>query len=224
MALRRGFLRQGADRGLVAVYDALLFLMVVILISVGMFLYSARTVSDGGQFSDDVYQHQAETQLIMVEGLSYHEREINNTTVEVYRMPQVEYIVNNTSTTLALSELVGGVEAFTTRLMLKTYCDLKSDNENSNPSTGQYDLHDIISVVQMIFNGTQLFDTYYFWVFTYNGSVEMNGTNSDLSILNLPDERWAATSDYSEYRIIDLQSGEREYKYRAELRYYLWYP
>jgi len=60
-----------------AIYDGLLFLMVVILISVGMFLWSAKLVADGPAFSGATYQDLAADQLVTVLGLNVGAEGIN---------------------------------------------------------------------------------------------------------------------------------------------------
>ncbi len=59
--------RRGAQA---AIYDALLFLMVVVLVSVGMFLWSVKLVSDGPAFTAATYQDLTADQLVAALGLN----------------------------------------------------------------------------------------------------------------------------------------------------------
>jgi len=209
--MRRRRLRAVDDGGLVAIYDALLFLMVIVLISVGMFLYTARSVSEGGEFSDDLYQRLTEDQVTMVEALS-----LNST----YGMPVIPWSNGTSSTEEPLNVTLGRPEAPTIGWLLESWCELewRSDPEN-HEYDGTWDTSAILPIVDAYFEEDRLPGTNHAWALTYNGSVVLFGSSNASSIDELPGDRWAASRDYSWSLWVD---GKETVYYTAELRYFLW--
>lgn len=200
---------RGGRKAQVAVYDALLFLMVVILISEGMFLYTATVASEGGGFSDDHYQHLADTQRIMVEGLS-----LNVT----YPPPPIRWSNATDDETRPLNETLDEpAAAQTIAWALKSYCELEWRNSNWDQETaGRYDTSNIPTLVDAFFETNQLDGTEHAWMFLYEGEVMLFGGSTNATVETLPDDRWASTSDYSE----SASGGTGGWQ--AELRYFLW--
>jgi hypothetical protein len=199
--------------GLVAVYDALLFLMVIILISVGMFLYSARTGTDSGQFSNDFNQHLAETQLILVEGLSFD---------QTHPTPAITVEENGSSYEEPLNETMGEVEAQTIGWLVESYFYLHfKDDVNTSL---HYGLSELVKLISLFFNITVLEGTHFAWSLTFEGQLLEFSSDIAPNITAIPDDRWAATSEYIGYGAIDFRQGSSGVLYEAELRYYLWYP
>lgn len=203
--MRRYVAFRAARQGLVAIYDALLFLMVVILISEGMFLYTATTTGRNGEFSDDHYQHLADTGRIMVEALSLNES---------YPMPMIEWSNSTDNETRPLDQWVAPSEADTVRWLLESFVELTWKNEAEN---GTYDTGTIMPVVNAIFAENRLAGTDHAWLFLYLGEVELFGSNAVGSVEDLPEDRWASSSDYT--LVVDAAKG---ISYEAELRYFIW--
>ncbi len=208
------------DRCLVAIYDALLFLMVVILISVGMFLYSARTVSDGGAPSDGFYQQQAENQLAMVEGLSLVDPDAPYVNQSA---PNIVVVRGGNRSVERLNETVGEVEAVTIGWLVDSYFDLRYEAETDENLT--YDLENVTDLVDEYFGRSALPGTHHAWALAYEGEVVLFGSDTVEDLSALPEDRWAATSDFSRPSAYDFrQGGDPSFLFRAELRYFLWYP
>jgi len=205
----RRYLHLRARRSaLVAIYDALLFLMVAILIAEGMFLYSATTVKDGGTFSDDAYQRICDNQRIMVEGL------LANETLPV---PVLEWTNGTHNDSRPLTGVTGPVEAETVNWMLRSYCDLTWRNDHiKNQSEGVWVTDPIPPAVGSFFAGNQLNGTEHAWLFLYEGEEVLFGSSSVDVVEDLPKDRWASSRDYS--------FSNSTVDYSAELRYYLWFP
>jgi len=192
----------------VAIYDALLFLMVAILIAEGMFLYSATTVREGGDFSDDAYQRMCDNQRIMVEGLAAN---------ETLPAPMLEWSNGTNSHTKPLANVIGSEEAETVQWMLRSYFDLTWANEHiKNQSEGVWVTDPIPPVVDSFFEGNKLNGTEHAWLFRYEGAEVLFGSSSVDKVEDLPKDRWASSRDYS------LTNSTVDYS--AELSYFLWFP
>jgi hypothetical protein len=205
--MRRLLRLREARTGLVAIYDALLFLMVVILISEGMFLYTATISTEGGGFSDDHYQHLSDTQVIMVEALSLN---------ETYPMPEVSWENGTGSGTMLLNESrETQPEAYIIEWLLISYCQLTWETENADDVDDKlWDTSEIKPIVDAYFFDNQLNGTEHAWAFLYNGEVELYNSSTGVRLDELPEDRWASISDYG--------VNQTSVKYEAELRYYLW--
>ena len=213
MRHRTGLLRtpRRCDRGLVAVYDALLFLMVVILISVGMFLYTARGVGEGGQFSDDFHQDTVGRQLTMVEALSLNAS---------HPMPDVTWSNGTASRTMSLVEAVGEPEARTVGWLVDSYVALRWKGDEANMDrNGTWDAEAILQVVDVFFSENRLPRTEHAWMVLYKGSEMLFGSSAAASLEELPLDRWAATVDHGR---TDVAGGVPQVVYEAELRYFMW--
>lgn len=207
--MKRHVVFRNARQGLVAIYDALLFLMVVILISEGMFLYTATTADRTGAFSDDHYQHLTDTGRIMVEALSLNES---------YPMPMIEWSNGTTSETQPLDHWVAPSEADTVRWLLDSFVELTWRNEDESGSwNGTYDTGTIMPIVDAIFAENRLAGTDHAWLFLYLGEVELFGSNAVGSVEDLPEDRWASSSDYT--LVVNVP---KVISYEAELRYFIW--
>ena len=209
--MRRLCSPRSADRALVAIYDALLFLMVVILISEGMFLYTATSSQREGSFDDSYYQHLADSGRIMVESLSLNDS---------HPMPQAE-VSNRTGTEMVdLDQVADPAEAFTVRWLLESYSELKWRTEDEDVWVNMtYDTSSILPLVDEIFSENRLNGTNHAWLFLYNGQKELFGSNVASSLEDLPEDRWASSSDYSK---VVFKGGNETAVYTAELRYFLW--
>jgi hypothetical protein len=194
----------------VAIYDALLFLMVIILISVGMFLYTASNASDGGGFSDSFYQRITENQVNMVRALH----------LATPDEPFMVWSSSNNSLSVPMANLTYVPEAQTVDWVLQSYCELAWNNtEGDTGPDGPWEIDGLLAQVNSSFAISGMDGTNHTWMFLYEGEVIMFGTDSGLSIEELPDDRWASTRDYSKYHKVD---GSEVPKYKAELRYFLW--
>ncbi len=209
---RLSFLRE-ANRAVVAIYDALLFLMVVILISEGMFLYTATVSDGGGGFSDDHYQHLTDTGRIMVEALS-----LNGS----HPMPMVAWSNATHNETRPLDQWRAADEADTVSWLLESYVELTWHNRNMGypDRYGKYNISEILPVVDAIFSENRLVGTNHAWLFTYGGEVHLFSSNAIEAVEDLPEDRWASVSNYTLEKEI-LGTGNYSH-YDAELRYYLW--
>lgn len=212
--MRRYVAFKNTRQGLVAIYDALLFLMVIILISEGMFLYTATSADRNGEFSDDHYQHLADTGRIMVEALSLNQS---------HPMPIVEWSNGTGSETKPLNEWIEDwlipPEAYTVQWLLDSYAVLTTLNEDDSGNwDGTFDTDPIAETVDAIFAENRLGGTDHAWLYLYEGEVELFGSNTVDAVEDLPENRWASSSDYSSEFEIDLIS----YSYEAELRYFIW--
>ena len=206
--MRRFLHLRGRTSALVAVYDALLFLMVAILIAEGMFLYSATTVGEGGTFSDAAYQRMADNQRIMVESLTAN---------ETLPAPIIEWSNGTHNRTRPMVEVTGPVDAETVLWMLRSYCDLTWRNDlNKDTPKGQWATDPIMQKVASFFEGNPLNGTEHAWLFLYEGEEVLFGSSSVDNVEDLPKDRWASTRDYS--------FSNATVSYSAELRYYLWFP
>ena len=206
--MRRRVVLREREGALVAVYDALLFLMVVVLISVGMFLYTARNVEDDGGFSDSMYQRLTDDQLNMVEALTNNE---DGWSVPRVVIPGIDGPVN-------LTELTGVPEANTTRWMLTGLCELWVRTDGK---VNISDLDAIETDVSALIEGNYLPQAFQAWVFTYNGTLVYYGSNTNLTLDKLPLDRWASATEY----MSTVGIGDEETtRYRAEFLYFLWLP
>jgi hypothetical protein len=202
-----------ARRAVVAIYDSLLFLMVVVLVSEGMFLYTATVSDGGGDFDDDYYQHLADTGLIAIEGLSLNDS---------HPMPSVHWQNATYNETRPLDQWVPSPEADTVRWLLESYLDLTwRSHELPDPERyGEYNTSNILPLVNETFSENRLTGTDHAWLFLYRGEVQLFGSNSIGTVQDLPEERWASVSTYS-FEKDPLGTGGT-FHYDAELRYYLW--
>jgi hypothetical protein len=203
-----------------AVYDALLFLMVAILISAGMFLYSATTISEGGDFSDSMHQRRCDNQLITVENLAVNQTDPRNRTVlEDWSVPTpiIRWTNWSNSSDFPLNELMVKTPVESVRWLLESYCIMTVWNdEGTGPHGGFYDTSSILPIVDGFFKNSQLNGTDHAWSFRFEGGEVLFGSSSIDRIEDLPDDRWASFRDYSE--------NTTAMQYSAELRYYLWFP
>ncbi|UCC92540.1 MAG: hypothetical protein JSW25_07700 [Thermoplasmata archaeon] len=211
--MRRLLVLRDRREGLVAIYDALLFLMVAILIAEGMFLYSATTVSDGGNFSDDAYQRMCDNQRVMVEALS---------TNGTRPTPVIEWTDGTEVDSQPLHNISDPGEAETVRWLLESFCNLTWRNgPGQGIYDGQWDTEPILALVDGFFSDNRLNGTEHAWMFLYEGEVALFGSSSVDTVEDLPDDRWASSSDYT---IVTGTGAEQTVKYEAELRYFLWIP
>jgi hypothetical protein len=209
--MKRRFLLGRKREGLVAIYDALLFLMVVILISVGMFLYTARSIEDSGAFSDDLYQSLTVNQVDMVEALSLNKS---------YPTPSVTWSNATNSTTELLNVSLSEPEAQTIEWLLESWSELTWRSESNNSEyDGTWDVSSLLPLVNTYFQNSRLNGTNHAWLFTYRGGQVLFGSNNITSTEDLPEDRWATNSDYSKTIFVD---GTSVQLYNAELRYFMW--
>ncbi|MCJ2539890.1 MAG: hypothetical protein LN414_01315 [Candidatus Thermoplasmatota archaeon] len=198
---------------LVAIYDALLFLMVAILIAEGMFLYSATTVQEGGDFSDDAYQRVCDNQRIMVEGLL---------TNETLTTPQIGWSNGTASDSQPLNNITDSTEVETVGWLLESYCNLTWRNgEGQEIYDGQWNTSTILPLVDAFFKDNQLNGTEHAWMFLYKGQVMFFDNSTVANIEDLPNDRWTSSRDYT---VVIQDGASQSIKYNAELRYFLWFP
>jgi hypothetical protein len=218
--MRRPLGLRPSRTALVAVYDALLFLMVAILISAGMFLYSATAISEGGGFSDSMHQRRCDNQLTTVENLAVNQTDPRNRTqLEDWSVPTplIAWTNGTSSSDIPLNELMVRTPVESVRWLLESYCVMTVWNdEGTGPHGGQYDTSPILPIVDGFFAGNQLNGTEHAWSFLYEGGEVLFGSSSIDNIEDLPDDRWSSIRDYS--------VNTTTMKYSAELRYYLWFP
>lgn len=213
MALRKLLRLRDHRFALVAIYDALLFLMVAILIAEGMFLYSATAVSEGGDFSDDTYQRVCDNQRIMVEGLSAN---------ETLPTPQIGWSNGTSSDSQPLNNITGPTEAETVRWLLVSYCNLTWRNgPGQEIYDGEWNTSTILPLVDAFFEDNRLNGTEHAWMFRYKGQVMLFGSSSVENVEDLPEDRWASSRDYT---VVTQDGASQSIKYEAELRYFLWFP
>lgn len=200
-------------KALVAVYDALLFLMVAILIAAGTFLYSATAVGNGGEFSDDAYQRVCDDQLTMIGALS------TNGTLPT---PVIAWSNGTAEDSDNLVNITGPVEAETVAWLLASYCNLTWRN---GPGQAIYDGHweagPVLELVDAFFEGNRLNGTEHAWMFTYKGELKLFGSSSVVGIEDLPNDKWASSSDYT---VVGPGGASQDIRYEAELRYFMWLP
>ena len=169
---------------------------------------TARSADDGGGFSDGLYQRLTDDQLTMVLALT------NNT--DGWTIPKVS--VPRSVEKVNLTELTGEVEAHSVEWMVKGLCDLWVQN---NGHIDEQDRTSLEREIESLIRGSLLPDMDQAWVFTINGTVIFNGSNLDIPIEDLPEDRWASTSDHTKTERV----GEVERTvYSATLRYFLWLP
>jgi hypothetical protein len=218
--MRRPLGLRSSRTALVAVYDALLFLMVAILISAGMFLYSATAVSEGGDFSDPMHQRRCDNQLTMVENLAVNQTDPRNRTqLENWSVPTpvIRWTNGTNSSDIPLNELMVTTPVESVRWLLESYCVMTVWNdEGKGPHGGQYDTSPVLPIVDGFFSESQLNGTEHAWQFLYKGEERLFGSSSIDRIEDLPEDRWASSRYYS--------VNTTGMKYSAELRYYLWFP
>lgn len=196
---------RGAGGGLVAIYDALLFLMVVILISVGMFLYSAKSASMGVGLSNGFQEERAERQLIAVEGVAVHNIEVHP--------------VGDPTNTTPLTELVEpDPDMEDIAWLLDAYCALWYLNEENG---SQWDLGFVEANLTENFTLCSIKGFHYAWAFILEEEVVMFDSDNITSLDELPDERWAASREYPR-RDLHVRDIEGPIEVSAELVYYLW--
>ena len=195
----------------VAVYDALLFLMVVILISQGMVLYTVSMAPDESGFSYEYYQHMADTQRIMVEGLSLKPD---------HPQPLVRWGNATHNETRPLNEWVNEPEdAHTIAWVMNSLCELTWRNSGSALNEKcLYNTSNLTSLVDRFFLNNQLNGTEHAWMVLHEGEVVLFNSSADVTVETLPDDRWASTSDYPK------EGMEGTGRWQAELIYFLWYP
>jgi hypothetical protein len=195
----------------VAVYDALLFLMVAVLIAAGTFLYSATAIGDGGEFSEDAYQRVCDNQRIAVEALS------TNGTLPT---PVIDWTNGTAVDSEDLVNITGPTEAETVGWLLASLCNLTWRNgPGQSIYDGQWDTAPILDLVDRFFRGNRLNGTEHAWLFLYEGEVVLFGSSSVDDVEDLPDDRWATSRDYT---IVERDGASQTIRYEAELRYFLW--
>jgi len=163
--MRRMSTVHAARGGQVAIYDALLFLMVVILVSVGMFLYSAKLTSEGAGFDGGTYERLAREQLDATEGLIVD-------TGGLY----VNVTKDNVTTGLLLVDAdVPYIGPWTVEKVLHGYLNL---TKRFVPGRITYDLTSIEPRLVSVFNLTRLNATHFAWAFEVGGKVVMFSSDS----------------------------------------------
>jgi hypothetical protein len=163
-----------------AIYDALLFLMVVVLISVGMFLWSVKLVSDGPAFTSATYQDLTTDQLVASLGLN----------VEV---DDVDVSCTNASGTYtfklaAAPNVSAGVH--TVEWALRAYCALSDWARLYN---GSFTAQLLPPRLDAAFMSTSLEGTHHAWAYLVGGKTVLWGSD-DPTVLgegDLPAARWA---------------------------------
>jgi hypothetical protein len=198
---------RGVRGGQVAIYDALLFLMVIILVSVGTFLYSAKVMDEGAGFTDATYRLLAKDQVVATMGLDVDPSGlyvlVSNGTAST-RVPLTDSTFKGDHTLEwaleSLSELIVIARA-----------------ENAN-----VDLRDIEPKLNAVFVRTALNGTAFAWEVKLDGKAVMFG-GSDANITghsDLPPNRWSAGWDFS--GMAHIEQGDYNVTYATELAYYLW--
>ena len=130
---------------------------------------------------------------------------------------------NGTATdSLPLSNITWSPEAETVWWLLKSYCNLTWRNEDGQHIfDGQWNTSPILPLVDRVFRENRLNGTEHAWMFLYGKQVKLFGSSSVDDVEDLPDDRWASTSDYS---VKEGFGANQTVKYEAELRYYMWFP
>ena len=145
----------------------------------------------------------------MVEALSLNES---------HPMPMVTYSNATHNETLPLADLVAGSEADTVSWLLESYVTLEWRNDDDSGTwDGEYDTSEILSLVDEIFAENRLVGTDHAWLFLYLGEVELFGSNAVGSVEDLPEDRWASSSNYTL-----VVNEPTVISYEAELRYFIW--
>ncbi len=165
----------------VAVYDALLFLMVVILVSTGMFLYSAKLSADGPGFTGTTYQRLADAQLEAVMGQNL---DVENTTVS-NKTDAAELHMNLTE----VDGLGGG--PYTVEWALRAFVTLTARDRGDNST---WNLTGILDAVGEVFKDTPLEGTHFAWELIVDGTPAH--FRSDVDAVQTPDDlpgnRWTS--------------------------------
>ncbi len=190
---------------LVAIYDALLFLMVVILISVGMFLYTASTAPTNGAFTDSTYQLLAENELTAVEGLFIEPPLLINRTTNVSK---------------PLDELFPTANP-TVRWLLGSGCVLSTSADDYGV---EYDRNAFQQPTREVFMSVRLQGTHFAWALICMNETIMFGSDNITSLEDLPQDRWVVTRDYSDAfppSAYDFRAGGSRPP-KAELRFFFW--
>jgi hypothetical protein len=218
--MRRPVRLRSSRAALAAVYDALLFLMVAILISAGMFLYSATAVSEGGDFAESMHQRRCDNQLTTVENLAVNQTDpLNSTRPESWSVPtpHVRWTNGTNISDIPLTEEMVSTPVESVRWLLESYCTLTWRNEQGEAyDDGTYDASAVLGAVDGLFEDSQLNGTEHAWQFLFEGEERLFGSSSIDRVEDLPADRWASSRDYS--------VNTTAMKYSAELRYYMWFP
>ena len=190
---------RAARGGQVAIYDALLFLMVVVLVSVGMFLYSAKLTSEGAGFDSGTYALLARDQLDATLGLLAN---VTGLYVNVTGGPSPGPALLEDSGVLYRGP-------WTVDKVLHGCVELAKRAKAENATR---DLDGVGPRVDLVFGRTALNGTHYAWAFELDGRVAFFFSDSDgvSGPDDLPPVRYGASVDMT----VDPM--------RAELRYYLW--
>jgi hypothetical protein len=190
---------RAARGGQVAIYDALLFLMVIILVSVGMFLYSAKLTSEGAGFDGRTYTHLARDQLDATLGLGVN---VTGLYVNVTGGPSPGPVLLEDSGVLYRGP-------WTVDKVLHGCVELAKSAKKENATR---DLSGIGPRVDRLFAYTNFNTTHCAWALELDGRVVMffsdSGKVTDPG--DLPPVRYAASTDLS-------MEGMP-----ATLTYYLW--
>jgi len=191
-----------------AIYDALLFLMVVVLISVGMFLWSVKLVADGPAFTGATYQDLTTDQLVASLGLNIEVDDINVSCTNA----------SGTFTfTLATAPNVSA-GAHTVEWALRAYCEL---HEWAVWCKGTFSAQRLPPRLDEAFTCTSLEGTHHAWAFVVGGEPAVWGSD-EVAVLgeeDLPATRWAdeRTVCHDPYTNASGQQGPM-----GVVRLYLW--
>jgi len=197
--MRRMSAVRAARGGQVAIYDALLFLMVVILVSVGMFLYSAKLTSEGAGFDGGTYALLARDQLDATMGLLV---DVTGLHVNVTGGPSPGPVLLEESGVLYRGP-------WTVDKVLHGCVELAKGAKEDNATR---DLSGVGPRVDSLFGYTNFNTTHYAWAFELDGKVAMFFSDSAevRGVDDLPPVRYSASTDMA----VDPMP--------ATLRYYLW--
>jgi hypothetical protein len=206
--MRRSAVVRGASTAQVAVYDALLFLMVTVLVSTGMFLYSAKLTSDGPGLTSEAYTDLAEAQLNATllqdapEGLSVTRTGPEGT--------------ENVSSLRAIYP--SGSSRPDVEWALAAYCNLTLDGRRNGTDWGLSKVEGLIrnATILTALNGTE-----YAWALMMNDEMLIDGSSiNDLSVPEgLPGSRWASSAQvWTE----NVKEGDVAQVFNGTMWYYLW--
>jgi hypothetical protein len=162
-----------------AIYDALLFLMVVVLISVGMFLWSVKLVADGPAFTGATYQDLTTDQLVASLGLNIEVDDIYVTCINAS---------GPSNYTLASAPNVSaGVHAVD--WALRAYCGLSDWALWYN---GTFQVQLLPPRIDAAFARTAVEGTHHGWAYVVRGKTVMWGSD-DTTVMgedDLPNTHW----------------------------------
>ena len=197
--MRRMSTVRAARGGQVAIYDALLFLMVVILVSVGMFLYSAKLTSEGAGFDGGTFTLLARDQLDATMGLVVN---VTGLYANVTGGPSPGPVLLEESGVLYRGP-------WTVDKVLHGCVELAASAKESNATR---DLSGVGPRVDRLFGYTNFNTTHYAWAFELDGRVAFFFSDTDEVNVpgDLPPVRYGAMTNIG----TDAMP--------ATLTYYLW--